>query len=59
MNNCTQGFRGYTGGKMRQPILHNQNDPQYDDIEERLEVQDIAREERYEREKCEVLGINK
>ena len=44
---------------MRQPILHNQNDPQYDDIEERLEVQDIAREERYEREKCEVLGINK
>ena len=38
---------------MRQPTFYNQNDPQYDDIEEKLEAQDIADEERYEREKDE------
>ena len=36
---------------MRLPIIYNLHDPQYEDIEEKLEAQDIADEERYEREK--------
>ena len=38
---------------MRQPTFYNLADPQYEGIEERLEAEAIADEEKYERRKDE------
>ena len=35
----------------KQPLIYNLNDPQYEDIEEKREAEEIAQEEKFERDK--------